>query len=172
MLKLGNTAIFVLICVSFNSHAQNCLSTNISESVPINFIDHRDGTVSDISTGLMWQKCSNGQSGNNCSNGSVLIYSWQAALQLVIDINTGYGLANYKDWRLPNINELHSIVERQCYDPAINLTVFPATPSLGFWSSSPASFDSAYSWFVNFAIGYDNWDVKYDNYAVRLVRNE
>lgn len=59
-------------------------------------IDHGDGTVSDLATGLMWQKADDGNS-----------YDWEASLAYA-EQNT---LAGYDDWRLPNAKELQSIVD-------------------------------------------------------------
>lgn len=42
----------------------------------------------------------------------------------------------FKDWRLPNLRELATIVERECTDPRVNLTVFPNTPAGLFWTAS------------------------------------
>ncbi len=60
------------------------------------FTDNRDGTVTDLATGLMWQKKDSGFGMN-----------WENALK--------YGstlvLAGHDDWRLPNAKELQSIVD-------------------------------------------------------------
>jgi len=57
--------------------------------------------VNDNLTGMMWAK--NG----NLPNGAK---TWQGALDYVASINSGSGLCGYKDWRLPNVNELVSLV--------------------------------------------------------------
>jgi hypothetical protein len=61
-----------------------------------NFIDNGDGTISDLATGLMWQKADDGNARN-----------WEAALAYA----DGLTLAGYDDWRLPNAKELQSIVD-------------------------------------------------------------
>ncbi|MBE3653997.1 DUF1566 domain-containing protein [Vibrio navarrensis] len=53
---------------------------------------------------------------------------------------------------MPNKNELASIVEYRCYQPAINNQQFPNT-SGWYWSSSPDADNSGYVWFVNFVSG-------------------
>lgn len=60
------------------------------------FVDENDGTISDLATGLMWQKADTG-------NG----LDWQEALSYCENSE----LADYSDWRLPNVKELQSIVD-------------------------------------------------------------
>lgn len=114
--------------------AQECNYTIAATTPDSRYTDHGDGTVSDNSTGLMWQQCSEGRSGARCLSGSLQLFTWQAALQQA-EAST---FAGYSDWRLPNVKELASLVELRCIGPAINLTIFPATPPHGlYWSSTP-----------------------------------
>jgi hypothetical protein len=119
--------------------AQIC-HTAVPASAPTSqFIDNGNGTVTDKKTGLMWKRCSEGQtwSGVTCT-GDVTYYAWQSALQQVQVVNNSGGFASKTDWRMPNIKELASIFEEQCWDPAFNVTVFPifSHPNVSFWSSS------------------------------------
>ena len=77
-------------------------------------------TVTVNSSSLMWKKCVEGLSGDKCENGSPSLFTWQEALQQPKKVNEA-GSATYKDWHLPTLNELLSLVERQCQDPAIDL---------------------------------------------------
>ena len=127
---------------------------------------HGDGTVTDKQTGLMWQKCTLGLTGASCAAGIALTLTWQAALASANN-NTDNG---YSDWRVPNKNELESLAEQACQGPAINKTVFPATVSNSYWSSSPYAYYNSYAWIVNFSYGnVDSNDRSYSGY-VRLVR--
>lgn len=161
-----------LIIVPVSGNAQICNFENIRATTPsAQFTDHGDGTVTDNGSGLMWKKCSEGQSwGVSICEGGASTYTWKTALKYVQTLNNGGGFAGYIDWHLPNINELASIVEEQCSYPAINLSVFPDAPTGGFWSSSPYS--DGFSWAIFFQEGskyqYDNNN--YYGANVRLVR--
>lgn len=176
MSKLSNSVIGLLVALSFNSQAvtvQTCQTDNIPATTPsARFTVHGDGTVTDKATGLMWKQCSEGQSGSDCATGAASGYTWRFALQRAATVNSN-GFAGYSDWRLPNIKELRSIVERQCIEPSINLTVFPATPVAWFWSSSlVVAYDgNAFVWRVNFNSGSELWDTKDYTLAERLVRS-
>jgi len=146
----------------------------VIEHIPNNTPDHRytlhgDGTVTDIATGLMWQRCSLGQTwdGSTC-NGSASTYKWQGALPQG-DSNS---FAGYNDWRLPNVNELLSIAAYDRHTPAINTTVFPNTPSGNYWSSSPDARLNYAAAFVGFHYGrsFSDGNRSATYYAVRLVR--
>ncbi|MEQ1638511.1 MAG: DUF1566 domain-containing protein [Methylococcales bacterium] len=131
--------ICALVLMPLISNAQTCVPY-ISASTPDSqFTNNNDGTVTDIKTGLMWKRCTEGQtfSGGTCT-GVPSNQNWQAALQQVKTVNVS-GFAGFNDWRLPNINELNSIVEWQCYLPALNLNVFPDTLARSLWSSSSSS---------------------------------
>ncbi len=131
------------------------------------FTINGNGTVTDKQTGLIWARCPEGQSGSSCESGSATGYNWQSAL----DHADSSGLAGENDWRLPNIKELGSIIERACYLPAINLHVFPNVSASLFWTSSPEINNSNNTWVVDFSTGFDrNIDDRSSSRVVRLVR--
>ncbi|MBI5375601.1 MAG: DUF1566 domain-containing protein [Candidatus Schekmanbacteria bacterium] len=66
------------------------------------FINNGDGTVTDNLTGLMWTKNANLP---NLGLGK----TWQQALDYVASLNSSNYLG-FSDWRLPNINELESLI--------------------------------------------------------------
>lgn len=163
---------FLILCCIFSvvtAHA--ACNSNIPASTPDSqLIDNNDGTITDKKTGLMWKKCLEGVKGDNCEAGLPSSFTLQEALQQPGTVNASGGFADYTDWRLPNIRELRSIVEKQCYDPAINLNRFPATPNSYVWSGSPNADSSGLAWFVYFYLGYSYISHRYDDLAVRLVR--
>gem|GEM_PF-1069092 len=113
-----------------------------------------DGTVTDTLTGLMWQQV------------TASARNWESAISYC----EGLSLAGYDDWRLPNRNDLQSLVDYSTCNPAIDTTAFPDTLSLQYWSSTtPACRDSA-AWYVNFDSGRGSNIYKSDSYYVRAVR--
>ena len=149
-------------------------NTAITPTTPTADFDiHADGTVTHKPTGLMWMRCSLGQTwdGNTSScTGSTSPHTWQGALQAAEALNAGEGFAGHRDWRLPDIKELKSIVEERCYGPAIHGSVFPGTPSSWFWSSSPNADGSDYAWDLRFSNGSVYLGGKGVNGQARLVR--
>jgi hypothetical protein len=69
-------------------------------------IDHGDGTVTDTETGLMWKRCSEGQSGVNCEEGKAEKFTWDEAVKRFKNVE----YAGYSDWRLPIIDELKTLL--------------------------------------------------------------
>jgi len=100
-----------------------------------NFIDNGDETVTDTDIGLMWQKTT-----------APRIYTWEGALEYC---DTTF--AGYNDWRLPNRNELQSIVDYSRYDPAID-PIFNTRTSY-YWSSTTDAEYSSDAWLVGFRSG-------------------
>ncbi len=167
---------FLLICCMFSAvtvqAAQTCKPDYIPASTPDSqLIDNGDGTVTDIKTGLMWKKCLEGVGGALCGTGSPSSFTWQTALEQPNVVNSGSGFAGYHDWRLPNIKELLSLVEEQCFYPAINLNRFPNTTDVSVvWSGSPYASDSNLAWLVLFNYGYSLDGNRNDSINARLVR--
>ena len=158
----------VMLLLAAHSSAATCRN-DITASTPYkDFTLHNDGTVTHNSTGLMWMRCSLGQTwdGSTCT-GAASTFTWQNALGAA----QSHNFAGHSDWRLPNKNELASLVEQRCVSPAINSKIFPSTPTGGsFWSSSPHAGLSDDAWGVYFGSGLVlNFYKGYDG-QVRLVR--
>jgi hypothetical protein len=122
--------------------------------------------VFDRLTQLEWQGCAAGQSGDACATGSAAVFEWQEALPYCAGLNWG----GYDDWRLPDRNELQSIVHYDRHNPAIEPAAFPATPSNRHWSSSSYVADSGGAWYVSFDGGYVYYNGKPGTHHARCVR--
>ncbi|NYE26681.1 Lcl C-terminal domain-containing protein [Pigmentiphaga litoralis] len=137
------------------SSATPCTPGSATNAATDRFTDNGDGTITDKTTQLMWMQCSLGQSGAACATGASTAVSWASALGTAATVNanpSGLG-KGYSDWRLPNRNELGSIVDRACSAPAINRAYFPGTGNASYWSSSPSQILTKAAWQLNFVDG-------------------
>jgi hypothetical protein len=124
-----------LFSISQTTQAQECNTTSMisSNSTAQFVINHQAGTVIDARTGLEWSLCSTGQiwQNGNCTGAPTHFATYAEALTGVDGNSLG---ANF---RLPNIKELGSIIERSCSTPAIDLTIFNGTLNAVYYSSTP-----------------------------------
>ena len=153
---------------------QRCQSESIIATTPTShFQVNTDGTVVDKQTNLMWRTCLEGITDNSCEDGDALELDWTESLLHVAKVNSENGFAGHKDWRLPNISELITLFELQCFDPAINLHVFPNSPSSKLWTSSPSHFIHEYAWYADFRTGVYTYlaGERADKKHIRLVRD-
>ena len=161
----------VMLLLAAHSSAATCRNDITASTPDQDFTLHNDGTVTHNSTGLMWMRCSLGQiwDGSTCT-GAASTFTWQNALGAAKSHNFA-NFAGHSDWRLPNKNELASLVEQRCVSPAINSKIFPSTPTGGsFWSSSPYAGHSDGAWGVAFFSGFVGNNSKGGVSQVRLVR--
>jgi len=88
-----------------------------------------------------------------------------------VDSVNASGWCGYKDWRLPSVDELGSIVNYGQSLPAISANYFPdILMPAGFWTGTTSAAGPSYAWIVIFDDGYLGTCVKSWNYYVRLVR--
>lgn len=138
------------------------------------FIIHNNGTVTDKQTGLMWKRCAEGQTGDDCNGGEAQKFTWDEAMKHAVTVNANGGFAGYEDWRVPTTGELDSITDFY-YRSIIDSIVFPNTPRWWFWSSQSRASDNNYAWNSDFREDcyfdeeFTN-DHKLSNNHVRLVR--
>ncbi len=127
-----------------------------------------DNVVIDKVNKLMWMRCSLGQQtiDESCT-GNASKLKWLDALNQAQRLN----FAGFSDWRLPNKNELNTIVELSCHMPAVNIKVFPLTGSVNFWTSSPYDDAESHLWAINFSNGNIFAIEASQAIAVRLVRD-
>jgi hypothetical protein len=155
---------------SYKFGPQNVRAVRSGHSLISNFVDNKDGTVIDTATGLMWQKCPYGQTWDEAQDactGSATNLNWQQALKAAENLK----LAGYDDWRLPNINELQTLVDETVYSPALDTNFFP-NKSSGYWSSTTRDCGTQGAWRVDFAYGGLHYPFKpYSTFlSVRAVR--
>ncbi|MGD1822747.1 MAG: DUF1566 domain-containing protein [Pleomorphochaeta sp.] len=109
-----------------NSKAYVRCVSNVS-SLNNNFIDNKDGTISDKATGLMWSK-----------EDSKTALTWEEALAYANDSN----LSGFDDWRLPNLNELISLLDYSNNSNALDYSYF----NLSSYNKKTNSMNSQLYW--------------------------
>ena len=132
------------------------------------YMDNGDGTISDLSTGLVWMQADSGRA-----------MSWEEALAYA----ESFEAAGYSDWRLPNAKELQSIVDysrapdatdpaarRAAIDPIFSMT----DEDSFFWTSTshvdgPQGGDKAVYIAFGLAWGYMEQPSSSGNYVLQNV---
>ena len=111
--------------------------------------DNGDGTVSESQTGLLWQKCLNGQNATDCSGTASSVY-WSDAVTACENLS----FAGRTNWRLPDVNELKNLIVDSQTGPYINLTYFPNLSNSDCWSSTSAITGPGSAWTADFSQGF------------------
>ena len=119
--------------------------------------------VTDTTTGLQWQDDIAAEQTKQ---------NWIGAIDYCEEILV---LGGYNDWRLPNINELLSILDYTRYKPTIDLqvfqhTAFEDTHFSNYWSSTTDAGNTYFAWVVAFDYGSAYGKNKDFNRYVRCVR--
>ncbi len=136
----------------------------------LSYTDNGDGTFTDNNTGFMWEKKDDASGVHDKDN----TYRWSATGSLpdgtlftdfLAKLNntcdgagttscttdadcTGLcGLAGHRDWRIPNVKELQSIVNYSTFSPASSV---PGLNSASFcWAATTNAFNINSAWLVN-----------------------
>jgi hypothetical protein len=176
-------------CYGIDGNETSCAGTgqdgeyNIN---PLSYTDNGDGTVTDNNTGLMWQKCSAGQTDDATCSGSATASNWYQAYgtpdatynpEPHQDVCGSLTLGGHSDWRLPSKKEIMNIVDYGVPypGPTIEQTYFPNTVAGGtslYWTSLTFVGDTSSAWYTTFDYGAVYHASKASSYYVRCVRGE
>ena len=134
------------------------------------FIDNSDGTITDNLTGLIWMENA------NCFG----TRTWDYARQDCISLTSGScGLSDGSDpfaWRLPNVKELHSLINYGRFLPALPVghlflnVQYSNSPGLWYWTGSDYIAFGMYRWAIDFSYGEVDRPVHDENHFVWCVR--
>ena len=92
------------------------------------FIDNGNSTVTDNTTGLMWEQ----KTDDGSSRDKDIKRTWNESLQYCEDLVLG----GYSDWRLPTSREQERIVDTGKSNPAVDTQFFPNTQNAIYWSGT------------------------------------
>lgn len=158
--------------LSYKTGDDGDLQKGVAWPVP-RFVDGNDGTVTDKLTGLVWLKDA------SCIGKK----SWSDALAAANGMVSGIcGLRDNSkagDWRLPNINELNSLVSVSRWNTAVGPMLLPGSTDIPFkgvssvyyWSSTSSATLGYYAWAVHFLFGQLNPSSKKNVFYTWPVRN-
>jgi hypothetical protein len=119
------------------------------------YVDNGDGTVTDRATGLMWQQ---GGSGDR--------FDFEEAKNYINQLNKEK-FGGYNDWRLPTLEELISLIEKDKRDKGLYIDSVFSNKQPWCWTADTRSSGGAFG--VNFINGIVNdWGI---NCFVRAVRS-
>jgi hypothetical protein len=153
---------------------------DVQAGAALAYADNGDGTVTDLNTGLMWEK----KSDDGSIHDKDTTYTWDDAFAVhVAGLNSGT-FAGHADWRVPNVKELVSIVNYAIpypgpiVDAAFNtgcapvctVTTCSCTQPQPYWSSTTYPGSPNFAWFVYFFDGGTVPNTKITTYSVRGVR--
>jgi hypothetical protein len=159
-----------------NTGQDGALQTGTAWPAP-RFSDNGDGSLTDRLTRLVWPKEAKSPGPEACSPGTTkTAKTWQGALDYASCLNAENYLG-HGDWRLPNVNELESLVNAGPSDAAAWLVSqgFSNVQTKSYWSSTsfysldPYSIDPA--WYVDMRDGWVSPDYKTSSFFVWPVRN-
>jgi hypothetical protein len=154
-MRLPAFVVFLLVSlVTTTAQAGQTCRNNLDESTPTSrFVINENGTLTDKETKITWMRCAMGQKwdGKTCT-GKAHEYSWQEARDAIAELNSDT-FGEPSSWRLPLVPELASIVERKCFEPRVNLSIFPSTPSKAFWTGMEQKGDTERAYAIDFGRG-------------------
>jgi hypothetical protein len=148
------------------------------------YTDNSDGTITDNRSGLVWEKLARDGSVHDADK----YYLWEDAFGKITQLNTEPCFAGHCDWRLPNVNELYSLIDyasgnspkvQAAFDtdctPGCKVTGCSCTAPAPYWSSTTYTDDPTLTWAV--FLYFDDYVVVQiepkndpDGYYVRAVR--
>jgi len=131
------------------------------------FTANGDGTLTDQLTGRMWSGDAGTPTDGSCIGGAM---SWQAALNYISCINSNNYLG-HNDWRLPNVNDLESLVHIGVPKSYVWLNGQGFIHAgLSYWSSTTFASSTVYAWSVDFDGNRVSYTFKTNNILAWPVR--
>ncbi|MGH9195448.1 MAG: DUF1566 domain-containing protein [Acidimicrobiia bacterium] len=145
---------------------------DIQAGATLKYKDKNNGTITDQNTGRVWEK----KSDDNTIHDKDNPYTWDEAFaehvfalknmcqnDETVDCSVNgnadcalvggkCGFAGKRDWRVPNVKELQSIVDYGRFGPSID-PIFGPTAASFYWSSTTYARASVFAWNVGFLFG-------------------
>lgn len=147
----------------------------------------KDGLVKDTKTGLMWMRCTMGQTwnGSTCEGEATVYYKKD-------QIPASFSYEGYDDWHLPTLDELKTLIycssgkiklekayglcDGDYSKPTIDTKVFPLINDIRTFSAliflTSSVYENNYTGIVKFSDGAYSYTSSSSTYRARFVRSE
>jgi len=152
---------------------------DIRGGAPLAYADNGDGTITDLNTGLTWEK----KSDDGSIHDKDTRYNWSDAIGVHVAMLNSMSFAGHNDWRLPNAKELQSLVDYENVNPAVasafntgcafagcTVQACSCTMAADYWSSTSNANVPINAWEVDFFAGFVRPADKTGGNFVRAVR--
>ena len=133
------------------------LLLNISLNAKSRFVA-KNGVVEDRVSSLLWQQKT-----------GIKKVSWVKAKLYCKNLKIG----KIKSWRVPKVDELMTLVNKNSSFPSIYTKYFPDTISKHYWSSTVNKNDATKVWIVFFNYGYiHHYSIEGNKGSIRCVKSK
>jgi len=168
---------------------------DVRAGAALSYTDNGDGTITDNTTGLMWEK----KDDSDGIHGKDRYFTWgltsapytmdgTIVTEFLAELNAPPCFARFCDWRIPNVKELQTLVDYEVplpgptVDPAfhhpsgcagctdVTVPSCSCTAADRYWSSTTYRFDPQNAWNTTFSYGNVIFVFKSGTSAVRAVR--
>ena len=109
--------------------------------------------VTDVRNNVSWIRCSVGQNWNledKTCEGKIVKLNHEEISYAIEQASQQLG----GTWRLPNLEELFSIICETCDPPKVDPKYFPGVSKEAYWTKTPNYFNKKMYWSVNFFTGH------------------
>jgi hypothetical protein len=138
-----------------NSFSVRCVRSTQPPAALAARYDIQTKEVLDVATGLRWQRAAGPKA-----------LPFLGAAAYCSHLNLGAK----KNWRVPTLVELLTLIDESAATPMIDRTAFPDTPGEPFWSSSTFANGNELAWYVRFDQGNGLYGRLIEPFRVRCVR--
>ena len=171
-----------MTCWNAGGTAIPCAGTGqdgeLQKGQPRSYVDNGDGTITDLQTNLTWEKLSYDGTIHDWTR----TFTWTAAFSTKIAMLNSDNFGGHADWRLPNRNELETLLNLGNNNPSIDaifhtacaltcmVTDCSCTQPGFYWTSTSAAPFPGNAWLIGFYVGDVSLDSTSNSYFVRGVR--
>lgn len=120
-------------CERYSSLPQ--CSNVLDMGTPVAMALDAQGSALDTEEGLRWYRCNAGQ---RFSNGQCVGQAIDLTRQEALDYAAEFAARAGQAWRVPSLDEMGTLKQSKCHNPAIDTRIFPGIQVTNYWTSTPS----------------------------------